>query len=303
MSIYAKPEWVISMVNPITSYNGDPGPGGLTGGLNDSPQVTSLLGQEVYGSIYISIYDIATNQPADGNNVQVTYTEYINGVSGSVFQVYVPGQSLSVYTGLLQRMTNNDSNDFEYHIVVNSLDTSASAPSSYTCDAVISSVTINKKESGIGASDAQVTINATSSHLPIQYSLDNITWQSSPNFTGLTGGGKTAYIKDAAGCTGNYSFTILTLANLLIADPSVDLGNSNSSRWNAAFNPVIFTYQRKDFEVKDIYADSVTGNAIIQINGTTSAVINYNGTSNTATVSANDLIYLNAGAYNGVCKV
>lgn len=286
MSIYARAESVTTMVNSIMS--------------NDT---LSINGQEIYGTIYINIYDSATGQPTDGNNVEVTYTEYPNGVAGSVYQVYIPGQSQAVYTGLLQRMTYDGSNDFEYHIVINSLDTSASAPVTFSCDAQINSVTINKKESGVGSADAQITINATSSHLPIQYSLDNATWQSSATFTGLSGGSKTAYIKDAGGCSAIYSFTIPTLAGLLVSDPSVNLGNNNYSRWNAAFNPITFTYQRKDFEVTNIYADSVTGNAAIQFNGVTSTIITYNNASSTATVVANDKVYLKAGAYNGVYNV
>jgi hypothetical protein len=65
-----------------------------------------------------------------------------------------------------------------------------------------------QKESKTGAEDATATIYATSSNGPIEYSIDNKTWQRSNVFTGLKAGGYTAYLNDAGGCKASQYFAI-----------------------------------------------------------------------------------------------
>lgn len=58
-------------------------------------------------------------------------------------------------------------------------------------------------------------INVSGGTGPYEYSLDGITWQSSPNFTGLLTGTYTVYIRDAAGvCTANYTANVGVIGNL-----------------------------------------------------------------------------------------
>ncbi|HEY9003357.1 MAG TPA: hypothetical protein VIM89_18520 [Mucilaginibacter sp.] len=241
------------------------------------------------GDVYIIITD-ENNNPANGNNMSVTVAFYDTGNTNN-HDFIVPGQSLLVYSGILSRKQASDGTiiDIRNFTVVDSAEGTPSPPT--VCDAAINAIITDKKESAPGAADGQITINASSSYGPIQYSLDASNYQSSPIFTGLTGGSYTAYIRDANNCTAVKQFTLLTVRNLLIGDPSVDLGNGNISRWNAAFNPIVFTYQRKDFEVTSITQDSQTQKAQLNINAT---VI---GT------KANEMIYVNAGAYNGVYQV
>ncbi|MBS1519547.1 MAG: hypothetical protein JST50_01015 [Bacteroidetes bacterium] len=241
------------------------------------------------GDVYIIITD-ENNNPANGNNMTVTVAFYDTGNTNN-HDFIIPGQSLLIYSGILSRKQASDGTviDIRNFTVVDSAEGTPSPPT--VCDAAINAIITDKKESAPGAADGQITINASSGYGPIQYSLDAITYQSSPIFTGLTGGSYTAYIRDANSCTAFKQFTLLTVSNLLIGDPSVDLGNGNISRWNAAFNPIVFTYQRKDFEVTGITQDSQTQKAQLNINAT---VI---GT------KPNEMIYVNAGAYNGIYQV
>ncbi len=62
-----------------------------------------------------------------------------------------------------------------------------------------------------GANNGQATINATGGTSPLQYSIDNSTYQPSNQFT-LGQGSYTAYVQDANSCTATASFTI-TQAN------------------------------------------------------------------------------------------
>ncbi len=247
----------------------------------------------IYNSadVYISIAN-DDGIPANGDYMAVTVAYNNNGVITDS-DYTVPGQTLKIYSGVISRKLPSQTTPFDIRsfAVVNTLPPGIPGPAPSVCDATISAISIDKKESSPGAADGQVTINATSSHGPIQYSLDGADFQSSATFTGLGGGSYTAYIRDANSCTANRSFTLLTVRNLLVSDPSVDLGNGNISRWSAAFNPVVFIYQRKDFEVTTISQDSLTQKPLIGLNAVVSSV------------KIGELIYLNAGPYKGVYPV
>jgi len=104
---------------------------------------------------------------------------------------------------------------------------------------VLSAVTTTN-ESAPGAADGTAIISATSSALPIQYSLNNATWQTSNTFTGLTGGYYTAYVIDDNSFTANAGFTIPTTALPPYTLTGVPV--NNGSRWSALFNPIVFNY-------------------------------------------------------------
>lgn len=52
-------------------------------------------------------------------------------------------------------------------------------------------------ETSPGAADASITISASGGKPPYTYSLDNVTYQSSNVFAGLTAGTYTVYVKDS----------------------------------------------------------------------------------------------------------
>ncbi|MGZ3764360.1 MAG: hypothetical protein ACXVA2_06830 [Mucilaginibacter sp.] len=245
----------------------------------------------VTADISISITD-DTGAPANGNNMVVTVAYNNNGAITNT-DYTIAGQSLRIYTGVISRKLSAQPAPFDVRsfAVINTSAPGTQSPNPTVCDAALNAVSIDKKESSPGAADGQITVTATSSYGPIQYSIDGSTFQTSPTFTGLAGGHYTACIRDANGCTATRQFTLLTLRNLLIGDPSVDLGNGNISRWNAAFNPVVFAYQRKDFEITSIIQDSETQKALLQINASLS------------TVKKGEMVYVNAGAYNGTYSV
>ena len=259
---------------------------------------TYVTGTQTYGTVLVALTDSITGQPTNGNNIivycDVTVDEY------TVHEMlFIAGQSQQVYKGILSD-TNPASLKFTKFQIINVGDQPDPAPPVNQCDVVINYITIDKPESAPGAADGQFTINASSSYGPIQYSNDfGATYQLSSTFTGLTGGLYQPVVKDAntLGCTGQSSVTIPVLNNLLVSDPSIDLGNGNISRWSAAFNPVVFTYQRKDYEITSVQQDSVTGKASLQINAALIDLATNKG------VTAKDLVYVNAGNYKGTYSV
>jgi hypothetical protein len=259
---------------------------------------TSASGTQTSGGVFIQLRDATTGQLTNGDNIAVVYDMNINGTvtEGSAT---IAGQSQMIYYGTL---SDSDPSHFFFtkFQVTNVGTVPESSPPVNRCDLEIDYISVDKPESALGALDGQITINASSDYLPLTYSKDaGVTWQSSPTFTGLAGGSKTFDVKDAntAGCTATSTVSVPVLSNLLVSDPSVDLGNGNTSRWNAVFNPIIFTYQRKDFEVASVSLDTASGNALLYVNAALSDPITGYA------VIPGDLIYLNAGSYKGVYTV
>jgi len=276
------------------------------------PGLTGVNGTQISGEIVISLFDAATGQPTNGDNVTVFFTQNLNGtvIQG---QATIAGQSARVYHGLL-----SDSNPLNPYFTKFQVDSISAvpdpAPPVNQCDLLINYINVDKPESAPGAADGQITVNASSSYGPVMYSLDNVNFNSSSIFTGLTGGLKTVYVKDANSCSNTSAITVPVLSNLLVSDSSVTLTGGNVSRWNAAFNPVVFTYQRKDFEVTGVTLDAQSGNAAISVNCDTSAIANAIAANNRALANAAALevvlinsnavyVYLNAGVYTGTFQV
>ena len=278
-----------------------------TTAINVGPSHTT-----VYGTVLITLTDATTGNPVNGDNIVISYNETLSGVT-TPKTITIPGQSVIIYNGVINDTSLGINN---FWVVTGQSSTPNPAPPVNQCDLQINYITVNQPESSPGAADGQITVNASSSYLPIQYSIDNVHFQTSPIFTGLIGGSYTVYCTDAntMGCSFSQTVTIPITQNLLISDPSVTLTSSNISRWNAAFNPVVFTYQRKDFEVTSVSLDTATGNAKIAINADMSPINTAITTNNTVIANAalqgitilnyqNIYIYINAGTYSGTFSV
>ena len=271
---------------------------------------TNIDGQQI-GEVYILLTDSVTGQPTNGDNIVVSYTQNINGLVTNQ-QTVIPGQSASIYSGQL-------GGDGFYTIfnITNISSAPDPAPPVGICDLAINYINVDKPESAPGAADGQITINATSSYSPILFSNDfGATYQSSPTFSGLTGGLAQPIVKDSntLGCTAQGTVNIPVLSELLVSDPSATLTGGNISRWNAAFNPIVFTYQRKDFEVTAVSLDTVSGNAKLTVNCDVTRVGVAVAVYNQAVANANALnvvltnynavyVYVNTNGYNGVFQV
>ena len=260
----------------------------------DQPQVP-LSGYRIYADLYIELRDENDNT-VDGNNAVVNYQEYFDGIPSSIQNITLIGSSVLMRQSVLIEDTSTQTpSTYSIQIVGDVMENNGGYIPPPIYDAAISAVTISQTESGSGRKDGQITVIATSSAGNIQYSLDSVNWQYSATFTKLAGGGYIAYIKDAIGGTASKSFNIETVAGLLIADPTVEVGNGNLSRWSAAFNPIVFTYQRRDFYISDTYSTAFGQN--------TTFVINASLSSNTISVTSGDMVYINTGDYDGVYKI
>lgn len=120
------------------------------------------------------------------------------------------------------------------------------------CDLTITSL-VTTDETSTGADDGTLIINSSGSGGDVQYSIDNITFQSSNTFTGIAPGSYTAYVTNDTPCAASTPFQILAWSNPIqqFSDdlPIVTVTGAGISRWNAAFNPIVVNFQRKDFTV------------------------------------------------------
>lgn len=261
-----------------------------------------LVGTQRSGQMQIAIYDSVTNLPVNGGNCQVTYQQNINGAI-TTSSVFIPGLSVPIYTGLLSDTSVSTPYFTTFTILSLVPGTGGGGGVDPAADDLVISYVSTVNESATGAHDGSVIITASSSFPIIQYSLNNSTWQNSNTFTGLSAGAGIAYVKDANAGTVNAPFTVGLTGNILVNDPTIDLGNGNLSRWNAAFNPIWFKYQRKDYNVTG--ATNTSGNITIAVTGDMSAVKarsiipSLNGDIN----SPGDLVYIKTANYAGSYEV
>lgn len=268
-----------------------------------------VVGTQTFGQMSIVIYDSATGLPANGNGMVVTYNQNINGVVTNNIQSTVLGTSYPVYTGEL-----NDTNPASYFFTNFTVVSFTQPPSGGgtitpgTDDLTLVAID-STPESAIGAGDGTVNIIATSSYGPIQYSLDNVTWQTSPIFTGRPGGTGTGYAKDANGGLVSGPYTVDFIGHVLSQDPGVNLGNGNISQWNAAFNPVWFRFQRKDFEITSIVAGDATNIKVAVNADLTNVTPRTTTTTSTSlgtfieTEAPGDFVYISTAKYEGTYEV
>jgi len=260
----------------------------------------SISGKEYFmsGSDRIATAQIYANitddfgQPADGGGATITYSINDNGTI-TQGQAIAMGQHVLLFDGIIERAHTTSEGFFALYYrktfgfaTITPLTTPP--PPVNNCDLVINSINVDHPESVTGAADGQITVKASSSYLPLSYSLDGVTFQSSNIFTGLSSGLKNITVKDANsfGCVASMSVTVPVLGRLLIKDPAVTV-NGNISRWSAAFNPIVFTYQRRDFEVSHVTLDLAFNQPRVTVS------------TDLSSLKDGDKIYVNAGPYEG----
>jgi hypothetical protein len=250
----------------------------------------------MYAQVFVAIVDAATGSATNGNNCVVTYTiEENNNVSTG--NVTVPGMRSRIYDGEIGRVTFNSS-----HTVVSSSNKNFNfktltggeesvPPPPQTSDIHINNIFVDSPESASDAHDGQINVDATSNYLPLVYKLNDTLTQASSVFIGLSGGNYTITVVDASGNSVSQNVFVPTINNLLHADPSVSLPGGNISRWSAAFNPVVFTYQRRDFNVTNLQLHTINGKTRVFINKDITDVV------------IGDMVYMEAGNYIGTYEV
>jgi hypothetical protein len=251
---------------------------------------TRQVGTQVQGQVFIKLTDSETGQPTNGNNVVVSYQIIRNNGTPSNQTTTIPGQRASIYTGVIS--DSNPANQLWTSFNITGISAVPDPdPPQQPGDIEIVNIHIDSPETAPSAHNGQITVNATATYLPLAYKLDGVLTQASNVFTGLAGGSHTVMVIDANGQSVSQTVYIPTVNNFLQADPSVTLPGGNISRWNAAFNPVVFTYQRRDFNVTGLQLNMLDSKTRVFVNADVSHVLK------------GDLIYMETDTCTGTFAV
>lgn len=242
-------------------------------------------GYDIYGNINFDVYDDFTGQPANGNGLQVVYNELVNGLFNRQGSKTLNASSEQIYTDvLLERNSGNDpyylSIDVESYVQPGGAPSAGGGP-------VINAVQVLLRAHQQGNGIVLIVASADEP-ASLKYYIDDY-GPIEPRFSGLTSGWHTAKVVDMNGRTATLPFLMPDDDPLLTDTPNKALAPNINSRWHAAFNPLVFSYQRKDFTVIDVQNDN--GSACLL---TREAVTG---------LKINDLIYVSAGPYQGTFTV
>ncbi len=238
------------------------------------------------GDVIFYVYDDSNNQPAIGNGLKVFYNELESGRYVMQKSVTILGTSEQVCTDiLLERLGGYQS--YYFDIAIERYEQPAGTVyqgNGPTITDVLILQAAHQFYNGV------VLIVARSSDgSDLQYFID--VTPVNPRFSGLTAGRHTARVRDVNGRETSLDFMMPDDEPFLVDTPNKELiaGSNINSRWHAAFNPLVFAYQRKDFRVTDV--QSVNDNPCLY---TREAVTG---------LKKDDLVYVNAGAYQGTFTV
>lgn len=154
-----------------------------------------------------------------------------------------------------------------------------------------------KNTTCLGSNDGVVTINASSGTPPYQYSLNNILYQSSNMFIGLSEGNYTAYVKDSLNEVSSQTFTVnplglpiqysISLIEQPIATPVINnLGNYTEITHNFLVNITPTPPVGKTFTFDIVHTVNMNKRSGISTIGEVSPTLLYNFTTGTTTGGA-----------------
>lgn len=224
------------------TFTGTDGIGGAPSGIKiDAPDgvvFTKTLDNSA-GRWDIIITNTAPGTP-DLNIDDVTYAEATVEDPCTHVKVIVDTNKLADVVNGPVVINPNTNNPFEFEWVrqttdiidcENTADGDQTAQFFTTPDVLSSgNVTINVDESPSGAT---VTVNViNTSQLTLEYSLDDVVYQSTNVFTGLPIAGYTCYIKDQFGCTITKGFAVTSETPTTdVSEPFEFVSNQNSIRY------------------------------------------------------------------------
>ena len=122
------------------------------------------------------------------------------------------------------------------------------------------------KSSPSCSNDGKITINKTGGSSPHTYSIDNINYFSSPNFSNLSPGTYTVYVKDSKGCIASFTDELTGSSPVVITDlittPASACADDGEITINASSGTPTYTYSLNnvDYFSSPIFTNLGSGN-------------------------------------------
>lgn len=227
-----------SAMNYIEAFNLDFGPTNFS--VSRFENVVTIICPEEYlyfespssdnGSV---VFNITNFSGTVLNITDVTFSEATNPCTHIKVDVTTSALATEVVSPVV--IDPNAANPFSFEILraLNTTLTCKDDGGQTVSQSLIAPDALNANNVSIGVvasptgGTATVTVQNTSG-LTLEYSLDNLSWQSSNVFNGLAVGNFTAYIKDQYGCSVNKTFAVDEYG---IQTPYFNISQSNSIRF------------------------------------------------------------------------
>ncbi len=196
--------------------------GSYTLTITDNNGCTTILNASVptYNAIVVS--DVVTNVLCRGS-LTGAINLTVSGGSGSGFAYSWTGSTTSTSEDI-----SNLGAGTNYNVTITDIGSGCIATKSYVITQPASNLsltTVKTNATGCGGSLGTITATASGGTSPHEYKLDNGTYQLSGNFTLLSSGSYTVWVKDANGCTSSKV--------VAITDNGSDQYESNNSKSQA----------------------------------------------------------------------
>ncbi|MFN8250182.1 MAG: SprB repeat-containing protein, partial [Ferruginibacter sp.] len=137
--------------------------------------------------------------------------------------------------------------------------------------------TLSVIEAGCGASSGTITVIATGTATPFQYSINGVTYQSSNVFTNLAAGTYTVYVKDASGCIVTQTADIIAAGSttLTVTTQDATCGGSNGviiATGSGGVAPLQYSINGSTYQLSGTFINVAPGTYTVYVKDATGCI-------------------------------
>ena len=176
-----------------------------------------------------------------------------------------------------------------------------------TAGPVLTATTTN---TACNSSTGTITANATGGTAPLQYSLDNISYQAGNIFTGLATGNYTVYVKDANGCIRYVNVVVNNISGLTLSGSSVSstcIGSTGTitALASGGVAPLQYSINGTVYQASNIFTNVAPGVYTLYVRDANNCIVTRTVTVTASTgpsLTISTLFQVTCGGNNGVVR-
>lgn len=161
-----------------------------------------------------------------------------------------------------------------------------------------------------GSNTGTITAAASGGTPPLQYSLDNTTYQAGNTFTGLSTGNYTVFVRDANGCTRYVNVVVNNTSGLTLSGSAVSSTCSGSTGTITAIAsggiaPLQYSINGTVYQLSNVFSTVAPGVYTLYVKDAGNCIVTRTVTVTASagpTVTINTLFQVTCGGSNGVVK-
>lgn len=171
-------------------------------------------------------------------------------------------------------------------------------------------LTATATNTACNSSTGTITANATGGTAPLQFSLDNVTYQPGNIFNGLATGNYTVFVKDANGCIRYVNVVVNNVSGLTLNGSSVSSTCSSSTGTITAVasggvSPLQYSINGTVYQTSAIFTNVAPGVYTLYVRDANNCIVTRSVTvtaSSGPSLTINTLFQVTCGGSNGVVK-